>query len=67
LAGSREAALQILQRIEPEASKVEDAGETDRIMAASAGMMVLQLIWVKTLVPETKGVPLEQIQKLGIK
>jgi len=32
-----------------------------------AGMMVLQLIWVKTVVPETKGVPLEQIQKqLGI-
>lgn len=32
-----------------------------------AGMMVLQLVWVKTLVPETKGVPLEQIQKqLGI-
>jgi MFS transporter, SP family, arabinose:H+ symporter len=32
-----------------------------------AGMMVLQLAWVKTLVPETKGVPLEQIQKqLGI-
>lgn len=31
------------------------------------GMMVLQLIWVKLLVPETKGVPLEQIQKqLGI-
>lgn len=31
------------------------------------GMMVLQLLWVKTLVPETKGVPLEQIQKqLGI-
>ncbi len=29
-----------------------------------AGMMVLQLIWVKTMVPETKGVPLEQIQKL---
>jgi sugar porter (SP) family MFS transporter len=30
-------------------------------------MMVLQLIWVKTLVPETKGVPLEEIQKqLGI-
>ena len=30
-------------------------------------MMVLQLIWVKTMVPETKGVPLEQIQKqLGI-
>ena len=32
-----------------------------------AGMMVLQLIWVKTMVPETKNVPLEQIQKqLGI-
>jgi len=31
------------------------------------GMMILQLLWVKTLVPETKGVPLEQIQKqLGI-
>jgi SP family arabinose:H+ symporter-like MFS transporter len=28
-----------------------------------AGMMVLQLLWVKTMVPETKGVPLEQIQK----
>ena len=32
-----------------------------------ACMMVLQLIWVKTMVPETKGVPLEQVQKqLGI-
>ena len=32
-----------------------------------AGMMVLQLVWVRTSVPETKGVPLEQIQKqLGI-
>ena len=31
------------------------------------GMMVLQLIWVKTMVPETKGIPLEEIQKqLGI-
>jgi len=31
------------------------------------GMMMLQLIWVKTMVPETKGVPLEQMQKrLGI-
>ena len=30
-------------------------------------MMVLQLIWVKTMVPETKGVPLEEIQKkLGL-
>ena len=32
-----------------------------------AGMMVLQMIWVKTMVPETKGVSLEQIQKqMGI-
>jgi len=30
-------------------------------------MMVLQLTWVKTMVPETKGVPLEQIQRqLGV-
>jgi SP family arabinose:H+ symporter-like MFS transporter len=30
-------------------------------------MMVLHLIWVKLMVPETKGVPLEQMQaKLGI-
>jgi sugar porter (SP) family MFS transporter len=30
-------------------------------------MMVLQLLWVKTMVIETKGVPLEQVQKrLGI-
>lgn len=28
------------------------------------GMMVLQLVWVKTMVVETKGVPLEQVQKL---
>jgi len=27
------------------------------------GMMVLQLIWVRTMVPETKGVPLEEIQR----
>jgi MFS transporter, SP family, arabinose:H+ symporter len=31
------------------------------------GMMVLQLLWVKTMVPETKGVPLEQMQRqLGL-
>lgn len=30
-------------------------------------MMVLQLIWVKVMVPETKGVPLEQMQeRMGI-
>jgi MFS transporter, SP family, arabinose:H+ symporter len=27
------------------------------------GMMVLQLLWVKTMVPETKGVALEQMQE----
>jgi len=26
-------------------------------------MMVLQLLWVHFMVPETKGVPLEQMQK----
>ena len=37
------------------------------VFAFFCGMMVLQLIWVKTMVPETKGVPLEQMQKkLGI-
>ena len=37
------------------------------IFAFFAGMMMLQLLWVKTMVPETKGVPLEQIQRqLGI-
>ncbi|MFG0289163.1 MAG: sugar porter family MFS transporter [Rhodopirellula sp. JB044] len=31
-------------------------------------MMVLQLIWVATMVPETKGVPLEEMEaKLGIR
>lgn len=31
------------------------------------GMMVLQLVWVKSMVPETKGVSLEAMQhKLGI-
>jgi hypothetical protein len=30
-------------------------------------MMVLQLLWVRAMVPETKGVPLEEIQKqLGV-
>ena len=37
------------------------------IFAFFTGMMVLQLIWVKAMVPETKGVPLEQIQRqLGV-
>ncbi|MGB8060643.1 MAG: sugar porter family MFS transporter [Candidatus Sulfotelmatobacter sp.] len=49
------------------APKVFAAFPTGYIFSFFTGMMVLQLIWVKTMVPETKGVPLEQIQKqLGI-
>jgi hypothetical protein len=37
------------------------------VFAFYAAMMVLQLFWVLCIMPETKGVPLEQIQqKLGI-
>ena len=39
-----------------------------RVFAFYAGMMVLQLIWVIAIMPETKGIPLEKIQKkLGIR
>lgn len=49
------------------APKVFAAFPTGYIFSFFTGMMVLQLIWVRTMVPETKGVPLEQIQKqLGI-
>lgn len=49
------------------APKVFATFPTGSIFAFFAGMMVLQLIWVRTMVPETKGVPLEEIQKqLGI-
>jgi MFS transporter, SP family, arabinose:H+ symporter len=33
------------------------------IFAFFCGMMILQLVWVKLMVPETKGVPLEQMQR----
>ncbi len=33
------------------------------IFAFFCGMMVLQLVWVKVFVPETKGVPLERMQQ----
>jgi MFS transporter, SP family, arabinose:H+ symporter len=47
--------------------KMVSAFSPGYVFAFFACMMVLQLIWVKTMVPETKGVPLEQIQKqLGI-
>ncbi len=37
------------------------------VFAFYAAMMVLQLVWVLFVMPETKGVPLEQIQKkMGI-
>jgi sugar porter (SP) family MFS transporter len=37
------------------------------IFAFFAFMMVLQLVWVAVMVPETKGVPLEEMQKrLGV-
>ncbi len=37
------------------------------VFAFFCGMIVLQLVWVWIMVPETKGVPLEQMQKkLGI-
>lgn len=37
------------------------------IFSFFTGMMILQLLWVRTMVPETKRVPLEHIQKqLGI-
>ena len=45
------------------APKVFATFPTGSIFAFFAGMMVLQLIWVKAMVPETKGVPLEEIQK----
>ncbi len=47
--------------------KMVDAFPPGYIFLFFTCMMVLQLIWVKTMVPETKGVPLEQIQKqLGV-
>jgi MFS transporter, SP family, arabinose:H+ symporter len=38
-----------------------------RVFLFFCGMMVLMLVWVRTMVPETKGVPLEEIQRqLGV-
>jgi hypothetical protein len=33
------------------------------VFAFFCGMMFLQLVWVLTMVPETKGVPLEEIAR----
>jgi len=47
--------------------KMVEALQPGTIFAIFCGMMVLQLVWVKLMVPETKGVPLEQMQRtLGI-
>ncbi|HSS97734.1 MAG TPA: sugar porter family MFS transporter [Terriglobales bacterium] len=43
--------------------KMVSAFHPGYVFAFFAGMMCLQLLWVSTMVPETKGVPLEQIQK----
>ena len=45
----------------PDAPGANQAG--GRVFAFYAAMMVLQLLWVIFMMPETKGVPLEQIQK----
>jgi len=42
---------------------VVDTFAPGMIFAFFCGMMILQLIWVATRVPETKGIPLEEIQK----
>ena len=49
----------------PDAAGANQAG--GRVFAFYAVMMVFQLLWVIFMMPETKGIPLEQIQKrLGI-
>lgn len=47
--------------------KMVDAFAPAMVFGFFAFMMVLQLIWVRTMVIETKGVPLEDVQrKLGV-
>jgi MFS family permease len=48
--------------------RMVEAFQPGTIFAFFCAMMVLQLAWVTFFVPETKGVPLEQMQKtLGIR
>jgi sugar porter (SP) family MFS transporter len=48
------------------APQPEDYPRAGYVFLFFAAMMVLQLLWVKTLVPETKGVPLEKMaSRLG--
>jgi sugar porter (SP) family MFS transporter len=47
--------------------KMVDAFAPAAVFAFFAGMMVLQLVWVNVMVVETKGVPLEEVQRrLGV-
>jgi MFS family permease len=47
--------------------KMVEAFAPGQVFLFFGGMMVLQLVWVATMVPETKGVPLEEMEeKLGI-
>ncbi len=47
--------------------KMAEALQPGTVFAFFCGMMLLQLVWVKFFVPETKGIPLEQMQsRLGI-
>ncbi len=43
--------------------KLVDAFAPGAVFAFFCAMMVLQLVWVKAMVVETKGVPLEDVQK----
>ena len=55
------------RKLEDRLYAMAEAFEPGYVFGFFCGMMVLQLIWVKTMVPETKGVPLEDMQrKLGI-
>jgi sugar porter (SP) family MFS transporter len=44
--------------------KMAAALEPEAIFGFFCFMMVLQLVWVKTMVPETRGVPLEAMQEM---
>ena len=47
---------------------IDSAFATGYIFLFFCGMMVLELVWIITMVPETKGVPLEMMQeKLGVR
>ena len=43
--------------------KMVSALPPGHVFSFFAGMMCLQLLWVKTMVPEAKNIPLEKLQK----